>query len=219
MRGFLRFLWRAVQYQPFTTVFGTAVVIAGISYQEWLAEIAKEPPWYLANHLIQLAGIAFGVLIVAYVFYRQSEIDRTSSPRPNMNLEDAIEYLRIRSEWAVGRVNYSKDQDHIIEEDIDEIIRDAAAQGRITIWGRPGSSIIGRPIKIAVSSSEWPQLSLDLTTMGGGGPRGVCARSHAQDQYCWLRNDERELYREWPPASYARLIFDKTWKSRRQKTP
>jgi hypothetical protein len=44
MGGFLRFLWRAIQTQPFTAVAGAAMTIAGVSYQDWLVGLAKDPP-------------------------------------------------------------------------------------------------------------------------------------------------------------------------------
>ena len=81
MGGFLRFLWLAAQSQPVTMIFGAAMVVAGVSYQEWLTTIAREPPRFLMNHLVQLAVIALGALIVAYVFFRQAEEGRGESPR------------------------------------------------------------------------------------------------------------------------------------------
>jgi hypothetical protein len=220
MGGFLQFLWRAIQSQPVTTIFGAFMVMAGISYQDWLTALAKEPPWFLTNHVVQLAIILLGILMVAFVFYRQSEADRTSKPRPDMDLSQAIDYLRVRSRWAVGRVYYNSSDDRILEEDIDQIIRDVAAQGRITIWGRPGvrSVVFGEPTEIEIPRTEWPNMSLDLTTMEGNAPNGVCARGHGQDQYCRLRVDRREIYREWPRAFYGRFFFDKTWKGRKERS-
>jgi hypothetical protein len=81
MGGFLRFLWLAAQSQPVTTIFGAAMVVAGVSYQEWLTTVASEPPWFLMNRLVQLAVIALGTLIVAYVFFRQAEERRGESPQ------------------------------------------------------------------------------------------------------------------------------------------
>jgi hypothetical protein len=119
----------------------------------------------------------------------------------------------------VGRIYYDDKQDHILEEDIEQAIRDVAAQGRITIWGRPDTSmaILNPPAEVAIPQIEWPRLSLDLTTMDGSAPNGVCARAHGQNQYYRLRADRREIYREWPRASYVSLLLDKTWKSRRLK--
>jgi hypothetical protein len=217
MAGFWVFCWRSLQSNPAAAVGGSVMTLAGISYQDWLRKIAANPPYLLTNHLVQLAVIAFGVLVLAYVFYAEAQRERTSKPRPNWDMRNAIDYLVTRSRWSIGRL-YSANSNHIILEDVDEIIRDVAAQGRLRIWGRPGHpTVIGEPTEIEVPQAEWPGMSLDLTTMEDNPPDGVCARAHSQDQVCHLRVDQREVYLEWPAASYIRRFFDKTWKSRRDK--
>jgi hypothetical protein len=81
MSSFLRFFWRAIQTQPFTAIAGAAMTIAGVSYQDWLVGLAKDPPWPLQSHLVQLAIIAIGVLTFAFVFYRHSEEERADFQR------------------------------------------------------------------------------------------------------------------------------------------
>jgi hypothetical protein len=224
MGGFLRFLWRAIQSQPVTTIFGALMVMAGISYQEWLIALAKEPPWFLTNHIVQLVIIALGVLIVAFVFYRQSEADRSSKPRPDMDLRKAVDYLRVRSRWAVGRL-YSANQNHLLEEDIDGVIRDAAIQGRVSIWGRPrlsgATALVTEPLEMEIPANEWPNFGFSLTTLvHDDAPNGVCTWDidRSGREFFRLRVNREQIYREWPPASFGRLFFDKTWKSRKEQS-
>ena len=162
-----------------------------------------------------VVGLAIGTVFIPEIWRVVRDHNFPEEPKPNMDLQEAIDYLRIRSRWGLGRVHYSHNESRLLEQDIDEVIRDVATQGRIRIWGRPGhDTVLGQPTEIEIPRAEWPNMTLDLTTMEGGAPDGVCARAHAQDQYCWLR---REIYREWSPASCARLFFDKTWKSRRNR--
>jgi uncharacterized membrane protein HdeD (DUF308 family) len=79
MVGFLRFLWRAIQSQPVTTIAGVVMTIAGISYQDWISMLAKEPAWPLMSRGFQLAVIVVGVLMSAYVFYGKA---KKSEPTP-----------------------------------------------------------------------------------------------------------------------------------------
>ncbi len=166
-------------------------------------------------------GVAIGTVFIPEIWCVVREHMFPRSPRPNMDLNEAVKHLILRSQWAIGRPYYNRGSDRLIVEDINGIIRDAAAQKQITIWGRPNEtgagSIFGPATEIEVPATVWPNMSLDLTTMEGTAPKGVCARAHAQDQYCWLRVDRREFYREWPSASVVRLWFDKTWKSRKEQ--
>ena len=172
--------------------------------------------------LALVVGLAIGTVFIPEIWRIIREHVFPSKPHPNMDLKETIDYLRIRSRWAVGRA-YSKNECHLLEEDIDTVIRDAATQGRLTVWGRPretGVHAMFEPsTEIEIPRTEWPDMPLDLTTMvESDAPRGVCARDRAQgeDRYCQLRVDRTEVYREWPPAFYGRLLFDKTWKGRKQ---
>lgn len=228
MQGFVGFCWRALQSNPAAAIGGSAMTIAGVSYQDWLKTIANNPPSLLTNHIFQLGIIAIGVLAIAYVFYAEAERERTIKSRPNMDMTKAIEYLRVRSRWAVGRIYYDRKREHVdltglLEEYIDTLIRDASAQGRVTIWGRPRAGgiqeLFTAPTEIEIEPSEWTELTFDLITMDGSGSHGVVARDRriSEDRYWNLRVDRREICREWPAASYFRLFFDKTWKSRKER--
>jgi hypothetical protein len=121
----------------------------------------------------------------------------------------------------LGRPYYNSRTDHLFEEDVDEAIRDAAAQGRIAIWGRPAqqgtAALFGRGIEIKVPQEDL-QDSVDLTTIDDTAPNGAVFRRHSEDQYRFLRVNRRQICREWPAAPYARLIFDRTWKSRLRRS-
>lgn len=168
-----------------------------------------------------IVGLAIGTFLLPEVWRFVREHMFPAKPHPNWDLSNAIRYLRARSRWGIGR-SANTNEHHIIQEDIDEVLRDVAARGHLTIWGRPtqtgAAAIFSRATEVLVPPAEWTAMSLDLTTMEGDAPHGVCARNHGLDQYQWLRVDRKEVYREWPPAPYWRLYLDKTWKSRRTLT-
>ena len=118
MGGFWTFCWRSLQSNPAAAIGGSVMTLAGISYQDRLRKIADNPPPLLTNHLVQLAIIAFGVLVLAYVFYSEAQRERASRPRPNWDMLKAIEYLVTRSRWSIGRL-YSANTNHIILEDVE----------------------------------------------------------------------------------------------------
>lgn len=171
-------------------------------------------------------GLAIGTVMLPEIWRVVRDHAFPAKPHPDMDMALAIEYLLVRSRWAVGRIYYDKKKDQesyltgLLEEDIDQLIRDAAAQNRVTIWGRPAdrTRIFGFPTEIEINSSELGELPFDLTTMvDSDAPHGVVARRTNEDRYWNLRVDRREVYREWPKASYFRLLFDKTWKSRKRR--
>jgi hypothetical protein len=169
-----------------------------------------------------VVGVAIGTVLIPEIWRVVREHAFPVKPFPNMDMLKTVEYLRVRSQWAIGRVYYKKEPDRLLEEDIDTLIRDAAAQGRITIWGRPRgtsiSDVFYPPAEIEIPHTDWTEVSFDLTTMADA-PHGVCARDHriSEDRYTNLRVNDREAYREWPRAFYGRLLLDKTWKSRRKQ--
>jgi hypothetical protein len=173
-----------------------------------------------------VVGLAIGTVLLPEIWRVVRDHAFPRKPHPNMDMTNAIKYLRVRSRWALGRPYYEKSREQVdvtglLEEQIDTLIRDAAAQGRVTIWGRPSSrGTFDLPTEIEINSSEWTEVPFDLTTMSDyEAPHGVVARDRrvAEDRYWNLRVDRREIYREWPAAPYWRLLFDKTWKSRREQ--
>jgi hypothetical protein len=175
-----------------------------------------------------VVGLAIGTVLLPEIWRVVRDHAFPTRPQPNMDMAAAIEYLLVRSRWAVGRLYYDKRKDQLssltglLDEDLDVLIRDAAAQNRVTIWGRPSNPILfGSPIEIEIKPSEWTEIPFDLTTMADyDAPHGVVARDRriSEDRYWNLRVNRREVHREWPPASYFRLIFDKTWKGRKERT-
>ena len=167
------------------------------------------------------AGLSFGTIFVPEIWRGLKDYVFPREPRPDWNLPDAVSYLRIRSKWAIGRVYYDAVDGRLIEEDVDEVLRDAASQGRISIWGRPAltgaEALFSRGTEIKISIPDLQNMSLDLTTIvDGTAPNGAAFRRHSQDQYRFLRVNRKEIYHEWPAAHYLQLFFDRTWKSRRR---
>jgi hypothetical protein len=138
MGPLLRFVGLSIKSKPVAACVAVLLMAAGLNFQEIASGFVTDPrliawasrwwmPWVFAF-------CAFWVL--AYVFWRQSEVQRANRLRADMDLRVAVDYLRVKSRWAVGRA-YNANPNHLLEEDIDGIIRDAAIQGRVTIWGRP----------------------------------------------------------------------------------
>jgi hypothetical protein len=168
-------------------------------------------------------GLSFGVVFLPEIWRVVRDQEFPSDPRPDWDLRDAYEYMRVRSKWAIGRVYYNDGRpDHLLEEDIDEAMRDAAVQGRISIWGRPTqtgtAALFSRGVEIQIPVNELPEMSIDLTTVDDvTAPNGAVFRLQSEDQYRFLRVNRRQIRREWPAASYLRRMFDRTWKTRRQR--
>jgi hypothetical protein len=220
----LKHFWYSVPVIGFVLSFFFGVSLP----KDWgsaLSFMAPLESWWTAHAAHPLLAAFFAGLLFATVLF--PEIWRAlrdhvfpSEPRPDWDLRGAINYLRIRSKWAIGRIYYSTGEDRLLEEDIEEVLRDVASQGRISIWGRPGQTgveaLFSRGTEIKIPLSHLQSMSLDLTTIDDGtAPNGAVLRAYSQDQYRFLRVNRREIYSEWPPAFYGRLFFDKTWKSRR----
>jgi hypothetical protein len=219
----LKYLWYCVSLLGFVLSFfgislpkdwGSALVFLA-PIESWWTTHAGQP--LLAAFF---AGLFFGTVFLPEIWRVLRDHALPSEPRPDWDLRDAVNYLRIRSRWSIGRVYYSDDDDRLIEQDIDEVLRDAASQEHISIWGRPTQTgveaLFSRGTEIKIPFPDLQSMSLDLTTIDDGtAPNGAVLRAYSQDQYRFLRVNRREIYNEWPPAFYGRLFFDKTWKSRR----
>jgi hypothetical protein len=192
-----------------------------------LSFVAPVESWWAANaaHPLLaafLAGLLFATVLFPEIWRVVRDHAFPPALRPDWDLREASDYLRIRSKWAIGRIYYSTDEDRLLEQDIDEVLRDAASQGRISIWGRPSQTgveaLFSRGTEMKIPYSDLQSMSLDLTTIDDStAPNGAVLRAHSEDQYRFLRVNKREIHREWPPAFYGRLFFDKMWKSRRQR--
>lgn len=168
------------------------------------------------------AGLSFGTIFIPEIWRVLKDHTFPSEPRPDWDLRDAVSYLRIRSEWAVGRVYYDAADDRLIEQEVDEVLRDAASQGRISIWGRltltGADALFSRGTEIKISAPDLQDMSFDLTTIvDSTAPNGAVLTLHSQDQYRFLRVNRREIYHECAPAHHLRLFFDRNWKSRRRR--
>jgi hypothetical protein len=165
-----------------------------------------------------VVGLAIGTILLPEIWRVTRDYAFPAEARPDWDLREAVDYLRVQSKWAIGRIYYANER--LLEEDIDEVLRDAASQGRISIWGRPAqtgvAALFSRGTEMKIPVSDLQSMSLDLTTIDDGtAPSGAVLRAYSQDQYCFLRVSHKEIHREWPSALCARLVFDKTWRSRR----
>jgi hypothetical protein len=175
MRGFGRFTIRAVQSQPAQTCAGIAMTALGINYQEWLVQFLKTPPWYVANHVVQLGVIIIGLLILAYVFWHQVEMERGDHERSDIPIADAYKQILNLSKRSKELVRRQKEllnvpvryESHLtaagaIEERLKrrlrEEIHDALRQGHLKAWGATGD---GSPER-KIDPVEWSEYEIGL---------------------------------------------------------
>jgi len=168
-----------------------------------------------------VVGAALGTILIPAIWRVVRDRAFPPDPRSDWDLREMVDYLRVRSKWGIGRPYYNAAQDRLLEEDVCELLFDAVAQGRLTLWGRPVpdgfDAMFGRGTEVKIVPSDLRGKSLDLTTIDSTAPFGAALRQYSQDQFRFLRVDPREIRREWPPASRVRLLFDSTWKSRRKR--
>lgn len=110
MRNFARFALRAVQSQPMQSVVGGAMTVCGVNYDDWMKRLPTEVPPWAQNHLLQLAIISVGVLILAYVFHQQAELDRKVPDRADENGIVAIKKLLFRSKRGAEMIRNGRTQ-------------------------------------------------------------------------------------------------------------
>jgi hypothetical protein len=136
-----------------------------------------------------------------------------------MEVSDAFNYLKNRSRWGIGR-RYKPRGPRFLEEDIELAIRNAAADARISIWGIPKGDFFIDPTELKLPADLWTEVAFDLTTWDSTVPNGMHTWdvSNSGKHFCRLRTNRMELRKEFPPAYRARLVFDRTWLSRRNKT-
>lgn len=215
MLGFIQFCWRAIQNNTVAAVGGVAMTVAGVNWQEWLASLAGSPPPILTNHFVQLAIIAVGFLLLAYVLYRQTEAERASQPKPDMDVKDVFRYLRERSRWSIGKPfeREVNGENRLIDEEIDGILRSAAAQKRIHIWGKEDTrSWLGNETEILLLPETWIDHRFDLIAclnLGSTDARTWSTNRSNDVVFKELRANKAEIQKEWPPASYLRRKLDR----------
>jgi hypothetical protein len=168
-----------------------------------------------------VVGVALGTILLPEIWRVVRDHAFPAHPRSDWDLREMFDYLRVRSKWAIGRPYYTGVHDRLLEEDICEVLFDAVAQGRLTLWGRPVpdgvDAMFGRGIEVKIAPLELRGKSLDLTTIDSTAPFGAVLRQYSQDQFRFLRVDPREIRREWPPTNRIRLLFDGTWNSRKKR--
>ena len=61
-----------------------------------------------------VVGVAIGTVLLPEIWGVTREHVFPVKPHPNMDMQEAIKYLRERSKWAIGRL-YSKNENHLLE--------------------------------------------------------------------------------------------------------
>jgi hypothetical protein len=233
MREFARSILRAVQSQPVQSVAGLAMTICGVNYDDWLKRLSTEVPSLAQNHLLQLAIILLGVLILAYVFWHQFQVELGQHDRPDigavpafkelMNLSKrSAELVRRRQELLNIPTRYEKDyltEAGIIEERLRRRLReelhDALRQGRIKSWATPSSGGAERPVEPA----EWDNMEMEYSDdeihaipWPVGGDLQISAWQRETDPrgkiFCLanIRFSKLNFYREFPLRILPRRI-------------
>jgi hypothetical protein len=232
MRDFSRFAWRAIQSQPVQAAAGAAMTFSGVSYQDWLVWLTKDPPPWATNHAVQLAIIAAGVLVLAYVFWHQAQSEIGNQDRPDIGAVVAFKALLSRSRRATELVrrhqellNIPLPYEHfltdagIIEERLKRRLReelhDALRQGRIKSWATPSDGSPEKPIE----ADEWGNMLIEFShdelyaiPWPFGGDNQISAWQRKPDprgkihSYLNVRFSRENLYREFPLKIWPRQI-------------
>jgi hypothetical protein len=180
----------------------------------WLSVHAAHPMLFAIA-----IGLLFGTIIIPEGWRIFKVYAFPPEARPDWDFRDAIGYLIVKSQWAIGRAYYIDGR--LLEEDIYESLCDAVAQGRVSLWARPvpdgADFLFTRGTEIKLSPSNLDGMWLDLTTLDGDAPYGATLRAYSGDRFRFLRVNKRQVCSEWPPANRVRLWFDRTCKSRRKR--
>jgi hypothetical protein len=221
MREFARFTARAVQSQPLQSLAGGAMTICGVNYDDWLKHITGDVPPWAQNHLFQLGIISLGVLILAYVFWHQAEVERKVHDRPDENGIVAIKKLLTRSKRGAEMIRSGElriqmmyesmlTPEGVIEQRLQARLlgelEDRLRQGLVLAWGQHRSSNKQR----LIDKEEWDRLNLlteesDLYPAEGAG--NLCCNSKTHGiEYWQIFFSSANLYREFPLRWLPRRI-------------
>jgi hypothetical protein len=162
-------------------------------------------------------GAALGLSIIpnAWRIFRDWKFPRPA--RPDMDFKDAFAYLMTRSKWSLGR-QYKPTGPRFLEEDVESVMRNAAAQGGITVWGEPREENLFGNTQVAIPPSDWENTSFDLTRVISELPATTYRLRGDAPDYDNLFACEAQVRREWPSAFLLRLLLDWHWWGRRRAT-
>ena len=212
MATFTRFVLASARSKPIHAIVGLIGMAIGLNIQSIVSLATADPPPWLTRWWVPWVFGLIGLWFIAYIFYRQSESERGAHVKPDMDLLKAVEHLRDRSKWGLGRMYHNPANDRLLLEEIDSEFRDAAAQGRVTVWGRPRhgpTGFLDLPTEVEIAAAMWPRLGLDLISISGETPHGACTHDigGTGEHYNWLRVNAGQVYREWPPAFIVQRAY------------
>ena len=162
-----------------------------------------------------IVGAALGLVIVPDLWrvFRDWKFPRPA--RPDMDVKDTFAYIMTKSNWSLGR-QYQPKGPRFLEEDVEIVIRNAAAQGRITIWGEPREENLFGNTQVAIAPSDWEEISFDLTRVISELPATTHRLRGDAPGYDNLFACKAQVRREWPEVWFPRLLFDRHWWGRRR---
>jgi hypothetical protein len=162
-------------------------------------------------------GSAFGLWIIPDIWRIFRDWKFPKAARPDMDVKDAFAYVMIRSKWSLGRP-YKPNGPRFLEEEVESIMRNAAAQGRITIWGEPREENLFGNTQVAIPSSDWEVTSFDLTRVISELPATTYRLRGDAPGYDNLFACKAQVRREWAAAFLLRLLLDWHWWGRMRTT-
>jgi hypothetical protein len=232
MRDFPRFALRAIQSQPVQSGLGAAMTVSGVSYQDWIVWLTNEPPSWATNHGFQLAIIAAGVLVLAYVFWHQTQSEIGNQARSDIGAVDAFKSILSRSRRSFELVRRRQELLNIpvpyepyltdagivegrLRRRLKEELHDALRQGHVKSWATPRDGGPEKPIE----PHEWGNVEIEFSDdelyaipYPFGGDRQISAWQRRPNPrgkiHCYLnvRFSSENLYKEFPLKIWPRRI-------------
>jgi hypothetical protein len=216
MEPFWRYVTATVRSSPLLSIGGVLLQALGISVSELEQHFLSSPPAILAQWWMPYVVALFGLWLTAYAFYRQSEARRQSGPQPDWSGKDAIRHVWLRSKWSF-QTTVDTDGRRMIQAI--NVMRDAARQQRIKIWGRLASdSFPGAELPAVlepIAPEYWKRASFDLTTLIS--EDGITLATEPLNVHTPTYDDlwfnRGEVLALWKAANMFRL-----WQRKRQQT-
>jgi hypothetical protein len=213
---FLRFVVASFKNSPLMTIVSTLIAAAGFSAQEIVQAFLRHPPEWSQNRWITLGCFLVAVWMLAYVFFWQSEADRADEAKPDISARDAFRWLYRDSSWVARRKH---DPKTLVR--IGYMVRDAARQGRIHVWGRVqrhqvfGDLAPEASAPLALIAPEfWDNAQFDMISCFVRDNEPSIASSN-RTSYMDIKFNKKEIRREWKPAPVILRLSDRQ-RSRRK---
>jgi len=150
------------------------MTVFGVTYDEFLKAVANNPPWYLTNHFIQLIIVITGVLLLAFVFWRQTEAQLEQKTRPDTAADESFNKIIQRSKWAKRAINTLDVSSYFYPPNLDEKqkleralyyklsneIHDKLRQGDMSAWGKFSNNEGDSTPERRIDPEEWDDIRL-----------------------------------------------------------